>query len=90
MSPPRRMARSASLARQDGKERIRGGRGVIRKHEVQGAVGEQEVVGIRAVDQWWEVDEVDPSGVLGSRCLESIDHVAGTDSEAEDVRQPNY
>jgi hypothetical protein len=79
------MARSAS--REAGREEhTGGGRGVIREREVQGAVGEQEVAGICAMDQQWKVDEVDPSGVLGSRCMESIDHVAGADGEAEDAR----
>jgi hypothetical protein len=71
--------------RWDGKSVPGVAEGTSEKHEVEGAVGEGEVVGIHAVDERREVDEVDPCGVPGSSHAERVDVVAGTRGEAEDA-----
>ncbi|CAD6333323.1 unnamed protein product [Miscanthus lutarioriparius] len=77
-----------SLAGETGREERAGDRrGVIREHEVEGAVGEGEVVRIRAADERRQVDEVDPCGVPGPRRAKRVDGVAGARGEAEDARR---
>jgi hypothetical protein len=88
-----RRQRSRSPGRTRAQCRHRGGReeragnrrGVIREHEVEGAVREGEVVGIRAADERREVDEVDPCGVPGPSRAERVDGVTGARGEAEDT-----